>query len=93
MLIYNNDFREYVKDKKIIIYDLKLSDFYKEMLAGLNYECIFGNYREFEHKVYHYKTMEDEVFDVAYRICLLIDSGVDVKKLNLLMLIVVIIIR
>lgn len=83
MLIYNNDFREYVKDKKIIIYDLKLSDFYKEMLAGLNYECIFGNYREFEHKVYHYKTMEDEVFDVAYRICLLIDSGVDVKKIKL----------
>lgn len=83
LLIYNDEFREYVKNKKIIIYNIRLDEYHKELLKGLDYVVINRECKEYSHQIHHYKTMEDEVFDVAYKICELLDSGNSINKIKL----------
>lgn len=83
LLIYNNDFKRYIKDINIVIYDVRLNEFDKKMLDGLNYRIIDREFNNYEHKIYAFNTMEEEVEYVANSICNLVDTGVDINKIKL----------
>ncbi len=83
LLIYNEDFRRYVKNIDIIIYDRELDNFEKRMFSNLHYKIIKRKFNNYEHTVYEFKTMEEEVEYIAYSICKLIDNGIDVRKIKL----------
>lgn len=83
LLIYNDNFRRYIKGIKIIIYDYRLNDFEKEMFNDLNYRVIEREYNKYSHKIYYFDNIDDEVEYVCYQICKLIDQGIDIKKIKL----------
>lgn len=83
LLKYNNNFKDYLHEVDIIVYDQHLNSFYEKMLTGLNYRVISRNRQKYDHDVLEFATMEEEVSYVAYQICSLIDKGVDVKNIKL----------
>ena len=87
LLIYDNYFKEYIKNKDIIIYSDYLNKFESNLVKELkditNVEIISTDYKEYNHTVYEFNTMEEEVDYVAYKICELIDSGIDINNIKL----------
>lgn len=83
LLKYNNSFIKYAKRTEIIIYDIRMTKFMQKTLKGLNYKVINHNYQNHPHFVYKFNTMEEEVEYVAYKICELIDNGIDPDKIKL----------
>ena len=87
LLIYDNYFKEYIKNKDIIIYSDYLNKFESNLVKELknitNVEIISTDYKEYKHTVYEFNTMEEEVDYVAYKICELIDSGIDINNIKL----------
>ncbi len=80
LLSYNNNFREYIKRRNILVknyYDLDLYEEkilnYKEEFQGVTIDC----------DVYEYQTMEDEVNYTCLKIIDLINNGVDINKICL----------
>lgn len=80
LLSYNNNFREYIKRRNILVknyYDLDLYEEkilnYKEEFQGATIDC----------DVYEYQTMEDEVNYTCLKIIDLINNGVDINKICL----------
>lgn len=80
LLSYNNNFREYIKRRNILVknyYDLDLYEEkilnYKEEIQGATIDC----------DVYEYQTMEDEVNYTCLKIIDLINNGVDINKICL----------
>ncbi len=82
-LIYDNLFKEYVKDKKIIIINHKLSKYEQKILKNYNYEEIDTRCNLYNHEVYVFKYLEDEVKYIGYKICELVDSGISLDKIKL----------
>ena len=83
LLIFNNKFKNYIKDKEIIIYKYPLSKFYKYLLRDIKYRVIEKENNNCAPKVYELETMEEEVEFVAFEISKLINSGVDINKIKL----------
>lgn len=83
LLKYNSDFKNYLQEVDIIVYDHHLNIFEEKMLTGLNYRVIPRERKKYEHDVLEFNTMEEEVSYVAYQICTLIDKGIDVKNIKL----------
>ena len=83
LLIYNDNFIDYVKRIPIIIYDLDLDDYYLNIFRNLNYRIILRKYNEYKHDIYEFNTMEEEVYYVALEIAKLIDNGIDINNIKL----------
>ena len=83
LLKENSLFREYVKNIDIVIYGMRLDKFYINLFKELNYKVIDREYQNYQHLIYSFETMEDEVYYVAHQICLLIDKGIDINKIKL----------
>ena len=87
LLIYDDYFKEYIKDKDIIIYGdyfNKLeSNLINELKSITNVEIVNIEYKEYDHVVYEFDTMDEEVDYVAYKICELINDGVDINNIKL----------
>ena len=87
LLIYDNYFKEYLKNKDIIIYGDYFNKFESNLINELsnitNVEIINTEYKEYDHTVYEFDTMDEEVDYVAYKICELIDSGIDINNIKL----------
>ena len=81
LLIYNEYFKNYLDNIKIIIYDIKLNDYYLELLKPYDYKVINRKFLEYNHDIYEFKTIEDEVYYVAYQICELINDGIDINNI------------
>lgn len=87
LLIYDNYFKEYIKNKDIIIY----GDYFNKIESNLinelknitNVEIIKNEYKEYNHVVYEFNSMDEEVDYVAYKICELINNGVDINNIKL----------
>ena len=60
-----------------------LSKFNKYLLKGIDYEIIDEKNNNYIPKIYEFNDIDDEVECVAYEICKLIDSGVDIKNIKL----------
>ena len=83
LLIYNKYFLEYLNNVDVIVYGIRLTSFELKLLNNINYKYIDKERKEYEHQVYCFDTMEEEIEYVAYNICSLIDNGVDIKNIKL----------
>jgi len=83
LLIYNDNFVSYAKGTDIIICGLRMDKFKKRIFSLLNYREILIDSNEYDHVVYEFETMEDEVEYVAYSICELISNGVSINNIKL----------
>lgn len=83
LLIYNNMFKKYVANIDAIVYGIRLGKYELNVLKDIKYKYIEREYREYDHEIYYFDTMEEEIEYVALSICKLIDSGVSVKNIKL----------
>lgn len=84
LLKYNDNFRDFVKRTPIILYDIRVDKYLERILNGLNYQVIEREYREYDHTVYSFDSMEEECEYVANQICEKITDGVDPSKIKLM---------
>ncbi|MBR1376464.1 MAG: PD-(D/E)XK nuclease family protein [Bacilli bacterium] len=84
LLTYDNLFKEYIKNKDIVIYKYDLNSYQKNMVSTLsNIKIIEKEYSKYPHKVLKFNTLDEEVEYISYKICELINSGVDINKIKL----------
>ena len=83
LLKYNEYFQKYLKSISIIVYGIRLTKFHINLLKDINYKYIDREYKKFQHDIYYFDTMEEEIEYVASSICKLIFSGIDVKNIKL----------
>ena len=87
LLIYDIYFKEYIKNKDIIIYGdyfNKLeSHLIKELKSITNVSIINQEYKEYNHTVYEFDSMDEEVDYIAYKTCELINNGIDINNIKL----------
>ena len=83
LLKYNKLFREYINNVNVIIYGIRLGKYELNILKDIKYNYIEKDLNRYEHTIYSFDTMEEEVEYVAYNICKLIDDGVNVKNIKL----------
>ena len=86
LLIYNDRFREYIKDKEIYIYGYDYLDKYTlSILKDLNYKTIDYKYRDNNiYDVYEFDYIDDEVIFVIDRIYELLRKNIDINKIKLI---------
>jgi len=84
-LIKNESFKLLIKDKDIIVYGYDyITKFQKYILNNIdNVTFINKNYNEYEHSVYKFNNLEDEVIFIAEKISELISNGTDINKIYL----------
>lgn len=88
LLIYNNLFKEYLKGKKIILYNLKYVDnFYKKTFRKLREHSNIIEYNDEENasikKIYKAKSSEEEISFVCSKICELLKNGININNIKL----------
>lgn len=83
LLIFNTKFKDYIKDKDIIIYKYELSKQEKYLLKNINYKVISKKYNNYIPNIYGFNDIESEVEYVAFSISKLIDKKVDIKNIKL----------
>ena len=84
-LIKNDLFSLLIDNKNIYVYGYDyISKYQKYILNSVNnLTYINKDYKSFEHNVYKFDTLENEVIFVAEKICELIDKGIDINKIYL----------
>lgn len=85
LLIYDYAFKEYVKTKHLIFYNLDYDPcFLKKVTTSLDVTFIDEEYEEVTPKpIYHFETIDEEVNFVATKIVDLVNSGISVSKIKL----------
>ena len=86
LLIYDNLFKEYVKDKEIYIYGYDyINKYYKSILDNYNYKVIDYEYKDYAIKdIYEFNYIDDEVLFVIDNICNLISKNINISKIKLI---------
>lgn len=84
LLIVNGYYNEYLKSKKIIVYNINyLPNILKTILDNFDYDVVNDYSHSYKHDIYEYKTLEDEVIGCAIKCINLIKKGVDINKIYL----------
>ena len=83
LLIFNNNFKDYLKRIKIILYDLPINDFIITTLKDLNYKIVNREFHEHKHNTHKFETMSEEIQYVAHEISKLLEKGTDINKIKL----------
>ena len=87
LLIYDNLFREYLRNNKVVFDSINLNKFDNMMINELknitSVKVIEKEYNHYNHDVIEFKTMDEEVEYVCIKICELIDSGVSINKIKI----------
>lgn len=84
LLISNSYYNEYLKNKKIIVYNVNnLSNIVKTILGKFEYEIVNDYSGIYKHDIYEYKTLEDEVIGCAIKCINLIKKRIDINKIYL----------
>ena len=87
LLIYDNLFREYLKNTEVVFDSVEIDKFDKIMISEL--ESITKvivkdkEYSEYIPKIIEFNTIDEEVEYVAIKICELINSGVSINKIKI----------
>lgn len=86
LLIYDDYFREYVKNKEIYIYGYDyLNKYYLKVLEGLNYKVIDYIYNDYEVKnIYEFNYIDEEVIFVIDKILELIRNNIKPDNIKLI---------
>lgn len=82
-LIKDTLFKKLISNKEIIIYGYDyITEYQKHILNTVNnYKLINRNYKNYNHVVYEFDSLEDEVRFIAERISELIKNNVDINKI------------
>ncbi|MBQ3021650.1 MAG: PD-(D/E)XK nuclease family protein [Bacilli bacterium] len=82
-LIKDNLFYHLIKEKEIIIYGYDYINKYQyKVLNNVNnLKVINKKYNDYNHNVYKFNTLEDEVIFVAEKICELINNNIDINSI------------
>lgn len=87
LLIKDELFKEYLKEKNIYIYDDNINKYGKKILEQIketskiiNIEEKYNNYTP---QLYEFKTQTEEITFVAHKICELISNGININKIKL----------
>lgn len=88
LLIHDNNFRYFIKNKKVIIYGYDYIDNYSlkiinELKNITEVKIIEKKYEKYVHKVYEFNTIEEEIDYVASKICDLISDDIDINKIKI----------
>lgn len=83
LLIYDEQFKNYIKTKKIVIIDQKLNKYNLSLLKNLDYEIIDTKTNNYDHQVFLFETLEQEVEYVGNKICELLEQNIDINKIKL----------
>lgn len=84
LLIYNDYFKDYIKDKKIVIYGYDYINKYDlNLLKGLDYEIVKKEVKDYKHDIYEFDNIFDEVLFVGNKIKDLIDDGISIDKIKI----------
>lgn len=87
LLIYDELFEEYIKNRDVVVINCDLNKFQKNIINNLkkttNVKIIDKNYNNYSHKVLEFNTLYDEIEYVAYKICELIETGIDINDIKI----------
>ncbi len=84
-LIYNEYFKEYIKDKEIYIMGYSFIDkFDLNLLKDLNYKILNEENISYEHTIYEFDNILDEVIYVSTKIRELISNGISINKIKII---------
>lgn len=85
LLIYNNDFKQYIKKYQIIVVGYPyLEKIERDIFKSLNTKILEDNGTKTIEYVYEFNTMEEEVNFVCKRVAKLIEKGVPLHKIKLM---------
>lgn len=85
LLIFDTNFKYYIRGKRIIVYGYDyITKYDRKVLDTIeNIEFIEKEYKNYKHNIYEFNTLEDEVDFVAAKICDLINNGVSINNIKL----------
>ena len=83
LLKYNPLFRKYLDTIDVIVYGIRIGKYEESILNNIEYKYIKKHLNNYLHTVYNFDTIEDEVHFVAFKICSLLNNGVDVRNIKL----------
>lgn len=84
LLIFNNNYKEYINDKNIITYNLEYKNRFEEnTLKEINVKEIYDKNNNYEHEVYCFNDIKDEVMYVANTIGDLLTKNVNINNIKL----------
>lgn len=85
LLIFDNNFKTYVKSKEIIVYGYDyITKYQRNILRKLdNVKIIDKKIKNYKHNIYEFNNIEEEVEFVAQSIIDLINDGIDINNIKL----------
>lgn len=84
-LIIDNEFKNYIKDKKVCIYGYDyITNYEKSVLESINYEIVNNHVSNNTHNIYEFNKIDDEIVFVLSSINKLIRDGIDINKIKLI---------
>lgn len=83
LLKYNQLFKKYICNVDVIVYGIRLGKYELNLFKNIQYKYVEKEKKKYQHIIYSFETMEDEVYYVAFNICKLIDSGVQISNIKL----------
>ena len=83
LLIYNENFKKYLEEVDVIVYGIRLGKYELNILKNINYKYIDKQNNRYEHDIYYFDSMEEEVEYVILNICKLLDNGINVKNIKI----------
>ncbi len=85
LLIKDEIFKQYIRDKKIIIYGYEyINNYQKKILKDYNYEIKQEEKEKNKTDIYEFQTIENEIVFVATKIIELINNGIDINKIKII---------
>jgi len=76
LLKYNCAFKKYVQSISVIVYGIRLTKFELNLLKDIPYKYISKEYKKYDHDIFCFQAMEEEIEYVAFQICSLLDKGI-----------------
>ena len=86
LLIYDDYFKDYIKDKEIYIYGYNyINKYYKKLLRDYNYKVIDNDNKVNSiGKIYYTDYIEDEVIYVGNKICKLLKNNISINNIKVI---------
>lgn len=85
LLIIDPFFKINVTKRKIYVYGFDwIDNFFNNMLKDLSFEIVPFNQNNYNHDVYEFENIDDEVNFLAYQICQLIKNDIDINKIKII---------
>ena len=84
LLIQDIYFKDYIKNKDILIYNLSLNKYQLSILNNIsNIKIIEKKYYDYLPHIYEFTNIEEEIEFIAIKICELINNGININNIKL----------